>query len=609
MRIIGIRVRNLKTTTEEERPTQVAILNENGEFATFDLEDEQAEVDFIRGKHPIRFREPTAEDNLTLVEENHITWKEVDEAAFLMGPTNLVRRMDKPARGSKPAKVNYFKAVKIADLYVGLEPNDVVAMSLGGQGNLLARDMNEYASKINVQIQRTPPFVLKDEREARKMEKDDDAKLLALIFRDSPERFYLFREADALEIGIALAYEERQTAQRERIRHGNRLKAIARHTLLKSLRSDKPIDSMEQAFETAKKEDEQWARFEREEQAAEERFTDLLESHPLWQKISDIKGLGVVTVAGLIAAIGDIRRFIVEPETLFPNYRAARSELDALLKEAEYVTTKELMLAEGVEIPSGAFERLTAARTYQRENGMSAEADKMTEAINLFVEVGKMESKARNKGCNRFLVYCGVGLKDGKFQRRAKGQRANWNPTARQRFYLLGDIFNKLPDSEWGQKLRSVKAELRVKHPEEVLVEVQSDYDPREDWAFVADNRDLLQLPAEWNAPDIETFRAALKDLQKRYRKELDAVASPGIVGHLTLALKRLDNHAKPKMRKLYTNGHIHRMARWRTLTIFARMIYNIWTKIERDRKNDGTNGVSPVTPANNPTTAEESAA
>lgn len=56
------------------------------------------------------------------------------------------------------------------------------------------------------------------------------------------------------------------------------------------------------------------------------------------------------------------------------------------------------------------------------------------------------------------------------FARQRRGQRANWNSTARQALFLLAEQANKRPGSKWGQELRNAKARLRMKHPETIKV-------------------------------------------------------------------------------------------------------------------------------------------
>lgn len=72
----------------------------------------------------------------------------------------------------------------------------------------------------------------------------------------------------------------------------------------------------------------------------------------------------------------------------------------------------------------------------------------------------------------KFKAFCGLHvLKNGTFPRQRRGERCNWNPTARQAFFLAGDMFNKFPDGFWGIRLRENKVKFRAKHPDEVPVQ------------------------------------------------------------------------------------------------------------------------------------------
>lgn len=56
-----------------------------------------------------------------------------------------------------------------------------------------------------------------------------------------------------------------------------------------------------------------------------------------------------------------------------------------------------------------------------------------------------------------------------RFARKRMGELANWHNDARQALYLLGDQFNRRPDSVWGQKLLEYKVKFREKHPEVIV--------------------------------------------------------------------------------------------------------------------------------------------
>jgi len=86
--------------------------------------------------------------------------------------------------------------------------------------------------------------------------------------------------------------------------------------------------------------------------------------------------------------------------------------------------------------------------------------------ISTILDIRRFSSEAK------LMAYLGVHvLRDGRFPRQRRGERANWSGTARQALYLFAEQANRRPDSEWGIYLRRMKANLRKKHPEPVKVE------------------------------------------------------------------------------------------------------------------------------------------
>lgn len=146
----------------------------------------------------------------------------------------------------------------------------------------------------------------------------------------------------------------------------------------------------------------------------------------------------------------------------------------------------------------------------------------------------KCRNKALNKSKAKLKAYCGVHVLSGgkygdrpaekQFPRLREGEVANWAGVARQSLVLLAKQFNYRPKSEWGQRLLRYKLALREKHPDVIEVEV-------------------------------------------KIRK-----------GKRTVTEKR----------KRYTNGHIHKMAMWRTLTRFVEWLYREWMKIEKQQQEAG---------------------
>ncbi len=121
----------------------------------------------------------------------------------------------------------------------------------------------------------------------------------------------------------------------------------------------------------------------------------------------------------------------------------------------------------------------------------------------------------------KFKKFCGVHvMADGRFPRRREGELASWSPELRQTFYLLGDQFNRRPGSVWGQKLLEYKAKFRAKYPEAVQV------------------------------PKLEKGKPVLNP------------------------------DGSDKLVRRYGDGHIHRMATWRTITRFAEWLYREWSRL-----------------------------
>src|SRR3990167_2249824 len=119
-RFIGIRHRNKVTAEEEARPTQVVIA-ENGKEMTYDLPDEQAELDFLLGTFPTTFRDVREDENISKIPDRHLRMKKLGKDK---PPKTLVRTID----GDK------FVAQKVASAFTGIAKGDTIAMVLGGSG-------------------------------------------------------------------------------------------------------------------------------------------------------------------------------------------------------------------------------------------------------------------------------------------------------------------------------------------------------------------------------------------------------------------------------------------------------------------------------------------
>ncbi|MBI5731738.1 MAG: transposase, partial [Candidatus Magasanikbacteria bacterium] len=157
--------------------------------------------------------------------------------------------------------------------------------------------------------------------------------------------------------------------------------------------------------------------------------------------------------------------------------------------------------------------------------------------IAAIADIRRFETDAKLK------AFCGVHvLDDGRFPRQRGGEVANWNPSLRQALYLLGDQFNRRPESVWGQKQREYKVKLRAAHPYPVLVVKNGG--PEQAYELV-----------------------------------------PGTFEHdkKTGTYTFLKSGLKAKGTQRYGDGHILKMATWRTLTKFVEWLHREWWNLERE--------------------------
>lgn len=151
--------------------------------------------------------------------------------------------------------------------------------------------------------------------------------------------------------------------------------------------------------------------------------------------------------------------------------------------------------------------------------------------IGAVIDIRRFETKAKLR------AFCGVHLLgDGRFPRRRNNEVANWNGDCRQALFLLGDQFNRRPDSVWGTKLIWAKAKYRMSHPYPVLVTKEG-----------------------------EKYEL----IEGQYTKSSNGTYTIGEVTGLKGTLR-------------YTNGHIHKMATWYTLGKFVESLFKNWWNLER---------------------------
>ncbi len=404
-RVIGIRHRTKRTKEGEARPTMIAV--KDGEnVKVYELEEDDDEKDFLLGRYPTKY---------------HNVTEPVDETKYF--PHHL-KRDDEG------------EVVRVPSAYEGLKAGDMIAMILGGSGDRFAAALSRRGEEIGATVQRIPPFTFKTERGA--VPKEDDHLLLASLFQAKPELFQKLLPRDRDLIRLRESFMARKEAQRARIGCEQRLRQQLIGRIFLDEEGRFPEGSIEDMYDREKASNVIFKNLRAEEREREKELKICVHALSVWELFEGVEGCGEVIAAGIVSAIGDIRRF---------------------------------------------------------------------------------------KNAAKLKAFSGMHvLPDGRIPRRREGSTANWQPLARQALWLLGDQFNKRPDSVWGKKLREYKVRLREKHPE------------------------VLNLP--------------------KMGDDGKPVVHP--------------KTGKPVTVSRYSPIHIHKMAIWRTLTKFTEWLFREWTKLEK---------------------------
>lgn len=491
-RIIGIRQRVKKTKDGKASPTQVFILWPDESSQSFDLEDEQAELDFAWGQFPTEWRRPTAKDDPSKIPFSHKQWKEakVEETRDL--PATHVQ-----SSGKKTKK--YFILAKVAAETEGLMSGDRVAMSLGGSGDAFAFAMANRGKKINAEVWRIPTFALAEARGSKTAaSKEGDAKLLAELLRDKPHLFYKTEQRHADIARLRTLYSSWVHAQKDRIACGNRLLRLARDRVFINPDGLYPQGSLEEAAVATMTSDPGYQALKEKEEDLKTEIELILDRVGIYKSFFvGIEGMGPAIAARLIASIQDIRRFRAEPSveekrSSVENLRASYTRSD----EAELLGCFERdipMVADRLKPEFNRFRVLQMVRSWNLAQGKTDEAEHLTAALNEYeVRCGvrrKMCAKRNQRGVAKLKAYCGVHLMKVGFTAEGDivavdsdkatetkwvfptryvagelGRPANWRDEARKALYLFAEQTNRRPDSEWGKKRKEFKVAYAGRH-------------------------------------------------------------------------------------------------------------------------------------------------
>jgi len=245
-RIIGIRHRIKRTKKEGvARPTQIAVW-EAGEITTFKLEDETAELEWVKGAGPNKSE--------------------------------------------------------------GLRPNDAVLMALGGSGDYLAFAISRQGEKTNARILRVAPPNLKEFRGHD--DKENDAQVLINLYQQDPTLFRPVghKERDFIRAGVL--YRSLSDAMKARIACEQRIFQQLVGEIFCRENGLFPEGGIEKAFKETKANDQIFQNLMAEEKKRETALEKALEKIPIYTLVNDqVKGFGPRIAGRLLIGIGDINRF------------------------------------------------------------------------------------------------------------------------------------------------------------------------------------------------------------------------------------------------------------------------------------------------------------
>ncbi len=465
-----VKVRIVDGEATEPLPSVVAIFDKEGVArGELELSSEQAELDFINGILPIKYRVPNSGEDVSGLKPWQIIWRTAKDEDVLV-ERHLSQQMWKEKRGKKgePATRELMEVVKeVPCEWTGLQAGDALAMCLGGSGDYFAFATSNKLHAMGGEVFRIPPFKLQGHR--GKEAKENDAKLLAELVTIYGEDFYPTVVRDRSIILVRETFKLRMDAMKDRMACVQRLRQrLIGMVFCSTGSSGFPDGNIEKHFETLKATDNILGSILEQEEKAFKAMTVAVEETDVWQKLfADLPGVGPAIAARIISAIIDVRRF----------------ETDAKLKKFM-----------GVHV-----------------------------------------------------------MPDGTFPRRRNGVVANWHPDARQALYLLAYQFVKKPGSAWGTKLNEYKKKLREKYPQVCVQVTQAaasklGIETAEKHVFIPIGLAPQKVKVKYEAKHPVTG----EDI---------TISGP----------------------QKYGDGHIHKMAIWRTLSKFVEWLHREWWKLEDD--------------------------
>jgi hypothetical protein len=299
MRTIGIRHRVKRTAEGDASPTQVSILTGDGKDLAYELEDDQAELDWVHRVYPTSFRKIRSDEDPSAFRPHHVKWRRAKSRREASGyPATHLRREGKTV----------YIAARVPKSFDGVCEGDRIVMALGGSGDRLAIAISYQTDRFGgeTSLWRIPPYSLKEVRGDG--EKRDDAALLVDLFIRSPNLFHRTWPHDRRAVVVRERQRALVVAMKDRIACEQRLMGLVIGELFCTPEYQEAL--VEQTFETRKASDPGLLALQAEEKDRDSQLLSALKDFDVYKSIFEpIEGCGSRIAARLIAAILDIRHF------------------------------------------------------------------------------------------------------------------------------------------------------------------------------------------------------------------------------------------------------------------------------------------------------------
>ncbi len=353
-----------------------------------------------------------------------------------------------------------------------LMPGDQIAVIMGGSGGRFIAGLARKGENIGAKVFGVPSTRFA-EIYGKNRDKSKDSESLAELLSQFPEVFYPIRTRDRQIIILREMRNLLDEVMTQRIACGQRVRQNAYGKIFFESDDLYPEGKIEQEIKAELANDPIYQAFVKEEKIRKAQVKDACEGLDIYDILVSVEGCGPAVASRLIAEIQDIRKFYSPPD---PDTMAfLKTESLNLEKEAN-LESDISHIKDRITPSMPHFQVVQMVRSWKQEHGKEKEAELLDKSLEIHRQRHRLRQDALNKGKAKLRSYCGVGVKDGKFPRRKRGEPANWSNKARLALYLLGDQFNMKPDSLWGQKLREKKKRLRAAHPEVEIVNGKKRY-------------------------------------------------------------------------------------------------------------------------------------